>query len=176
MSFNLAMFLAKSIGGVGVLGGVVGGSAALAKNIKKKREGTISNREIAIDTGKEAVGAGVATAFSAFSAGVVGGGLAISLGTAFVTAAAGKFAWDYGVDFVEARMDEDQQTELDSEMDEAFSTSSMPYIKPEPKQDVIAIESELDGDSAESSKSMNFIPAQKTEPEDKESDDRTELI
>ncbi len=34
--FNLSMFLAKSVGGMGVLGGVVGGSAALAK-ISRKR-------------------------------------------------------------------------------------------------------------------------------------------
>ncbi|MBF0359162.1 MAG: magnetosome protein MamC [Magnetococcales bacterium] len=176
MSFNLAMFLAKSVGGVGVLGGIVGGSAALAKNIKKKREGTISNREIAVDTGKEAVGAGVATAFSAFSAGLVGGGLAVSLGTAFVAAAAGKFAWDYGVDFIEARMEEDKQTELDSEMDEVFSASSIPFIKPETDVETIkgSVENKQDVDSAENSKSMKFIPAQKTEPADDE--DRTELI
>jgi hypothetical protein len=123
MSFNLAMFLARSVGGVGVLGGVVGGSAALAKNIKKKRAGEITNREMAIDTGKETVGAGVATAFSAFSAGVVGGGLAVSLGTAFVAAAAGKFAWDYGVEMLEVQIKKDFQSDLDDELDEAFVSS-----------------------------------------------------
>jgi hypothetical protein len=126
MSFNLAMVLAKSVGGVGVLGGVVGGSAALAKNIKKKRAGdNISNQEIAIDTGKETVGAGVATAFSAFSAGVVGGGLAVSLGTAFVAAAAGKFAWDYGVDFVEEKIKENAEDDEQDELDEEFKAINL---------------------------------------------------
>ncbi|MBF0455396.1 MAG: magnetosome protein MamC [Magnetococcales bacterium] len=123
MSFNLAMFLSKSVGGVGVLGGVVGGSAALAKNISKVRKGEMTNRELAIDTGKETVGAGVATAFSAFTAGVVGGGLALSLGTAFVAAAAGKYAWDYGVEYVETQINKDFQGDLDDEMDEAFAAS-----------------------------------------------------
>ncbi|MBF0448467.1 MAG: magnetosome protein MamC [Magnetococcales bacterium] len=124
MSFNLAMVLAKSVGGVGVLGGVVGGSAALAKNFKRKRAGEITNQEMAIDTSKEAVGAGVATAFSAFSAGVVGGGLVISLGTAFITAAVGKYAWDRGVEYVEAQIKKNNQGELKDEMDEAFSEES----------------------------------------------------
>jgi hypothetical protein len=127
MSFNLAMVLAKSVGGVGVLGGVVGGSAALAKNIKKKRDGEeISNRDMAIDTGKETVGAGVATAFSAFSAGVVGGGLVVSLGTAFVAAAAGKFAWDYGVEFVEEKIKENaEEEEKGDEIDEEFKAMNL---------------------------------------------------
>lgn len=124
MAFNLAVFLARSVGGVGVLGGVVGGSAALAKNIKKKNAGEITNREMAIDTGKETVGAGVATAFSAFSAGLVGGGLAISLGTAFIAAAAGKYAWDHGVEIVEAQIKEKLQSDMDNEIDEAFAASS----------------------------------------------------
>jgi hypothetical protein len=134
MSFNLAMFLSKSVGGVGVLGGVVGGSAALAKNIKKKREGEdISNQEIAIDTGKEAVGAGVATAFSALSAGVVGGGLVVSLGTAFAAAAAGKYAWDYGVDFVEEKIRLKNQSDLEDELDAAMAEPpiELPFIKPD---------------------------------------------
>ncbi|MBF0383213.1 MAG: magnetosome protein MamC [Magnetococcales bacterium] len=134
MSFNLAMFLAKSVGGVGVLGGIVGGSAALAKNIKKRKEGVeISNQEIAIDTGKETVGAGVATAFSAFTAGVVGGGLAVSLGTAFVAAAAGKFAWDYGVEFVEQKIQENAEEEED-ELDEEFKKVNLLPQKKSPAE------------------------------------------
>lgn len=45
----------------------------------------------------------MATAFSAFSAGVVGGGLVVSLITAFATAAAGKYAWDQGVGYLEKK-------------------------------------------------------------------------
>jgi hypothetical protein len=146
MSFNLAMVLAKSVGGVGVLGGVVGGSAALAKNIKKKRAGEdISNQDIAIDTGKETVGAGVATAFSAFTAGVVGGGLAVSLGTAFVAAAAGKFAWDYGVEYVEEKIKENAQEDEQEELDEEF-------------------------------KAVNLLPTERTPAEIKAREEATELI
>ncbi|MBF0193739.1 MAG: magnetosome protein MamC [Magnetococcales bacterium] len=135
MSFNLAMVLAKSVGGVGVLGGIVGGSAALAKNIKKKRAGEeISNKDMAIDTGKETVGAGVATAFSAFSAGVVGGGLAVSLGTAFVAAVAGKYAWDYGVDFVEEKIKENAQDEEQDELDEEFKAVNLLPKKKSPAE------------------------------------------
>ena len=117
MSANLAMLLSKGTSGLGVLGGVVGGSIALAKNLKKRQNGdAISNREIAVDTGKEAVGTGVATAFSAFTVGVVGGGLAVTLGTAFAAAAAGKYAWDYGVDYVEAQLAQDAEAQAaDSE-------------------------------------------------------------
>ncbi len=95
MAFHLAPFLVRSVPGVGVLGGIVGGSAALAKNLKAKKDGEdISNSDIAKDTVKEAAGAGAATAFSAYVVGIVGGGLAISLGTAFAAAVAGKYAWD----------------------------------------------------------------------------------
>nr|CRH04702.1 Magnetosome protein MamC [Candidatus Magnetococcus massalia] len=106
-AFNLAMYLAKSAPGVGVLGGVVGGSAALAKNLKAKQDGAdISTEEIVIDTSKEALGAGVATTISAYTVGVVGGGLVLSLGTAFAAAVAGKYAWDYGVEKVEQKLQE----------------------------------------------------------------------
>ncbi|MBF0189220.1 MAG: magnetosome protein MamC [Magnetococcales bacterium] len=104
MSFNLAMFLSKSAPGVGVLGAVVGGSAALAKNLKAKSEGEITTREVVVDTSKETAGAGVATAFSAYVTGVVGASLIPSLGTAFVTAVVGKYAWDRGVELVEDRI------------------------------------------------------------------------
>jgi hypothetical protein len=127
MSFNLAVYLAKSVGGVGFLGGIVGGSATLAKNIKERRDGSsISNRDIAIDTSKEAVGAGVATAFSAFTAGVVGGGLVVSVGTAFAAATAGKLAWDYGVERVEAQIKLNKQTALENELDEVFDDGTRP--------------------------------------------------
>ncbi|MGN7611820.1 magnetosome protein MamC [Magnetococcales bacterium HHB-1] len=103
MSFNLALFLSQSVSGVGVLGGVVGGSAALAKNVRKRKKKEISRVDAAYDVSKEAVGAGVATAFSAFTAGVVGGGLVISLGTAFAAATAGKYAWDRGMEKLEKK-------------------------------------------------------------------------
>ncbi len=111
MSFNLAMFLSRSVGGVGVIGGIVGGSAALAKNVKRKSRGEITTKEAVIDTSEEAVGAGVATAFSAFAAGVVGGGLVVSLGTAFTAAALGKYAWDRSVEYAHDKLDKSEDEE-----------------------------------------------------------------
>ncbi|HAT51476.1 MAG: magnetosome protein MamC [Nitrospirae bacterium] len=120
MSFNLAMFLAKSTGGVGILGAVVGGSGALAKNIKRKARHEISQRELIVDTSKEAAGAGVATAFSAFTAGLVGGGLATSLGTAFIAAVVGKYAWDYTLDRIELQTAKKRQNTIQDDMDEVL--------------------------------------------------------
>ena len=67
--------------GIGVLGGIVGGSVALAKNLKARKDGEdISNSDIAKDTAKEAAGAGAATVFSAYVVGIVGGGQRQSVG------------------------------------------------------------------------------------------------
>lgn len=98
MVFKLAPFLAQSAPGVGVLGGIVGGSATLAKHIRARKNGEteMTDSDIAKDTLKETAGAGVATAFSAVVVGIVGGGLVVSLGTAFAAAVAGKYAWDRG--------------------------------------------------------------------------------
>ncbi|GAB6053713.1 hypothetical protein JCM17960_25330 [Magnetospira thiophila] len=108
MAFQLAPFLAQSVPGVGVIGSIVGGSAALAQGLRAKNKGEADTRDVAIHTVKEASGAGVATAFSAYTVGLVGGGLAVSLGTAFVAAVAGKYAWDRGVEYLEARAAEQQ--------------------------------------------------------------------
>ena len=39
MAFQLAPFLARSVPGVGVLGGIVGGAGALAEGLKAKERG-----------------------------------------------------------------------------------------------------------------------------------------
>ncbi len=102
MAYHLVPLLARSVPGIGLLGGIVGGSATLAKNLKARKDGEdISNSDIAKDTAKEAAGTGVATAFSAYVAGIVGGGLVISLGAAFAAAVAGKYAWDRVVEGLE---------------------------------------------------------------------------
>ncbi|MBF0252105.1 MAG: magnetosome protein MamC [Alphaproteobacteria bacterium] len=99
MAFQLAPFLAQSVPGVGILGGIVGGSATLAKNLRNN-DGSMSTQDIAIDTAKETAGAGLATAFSAWTVGIVGGGLTVSLGTAFVAAVAGKYAYDKAMEAI----------------------------------------------------------------------------
>jgi len=97
MPFQLASFLAKGTPGIGVVGAIVGGSAAAAKNYKDYQNGNVTISEAARDVSKEAAGAGVAAAISAAAAGVVGGGLAISLLTAVVVATSAKYAWDRGM-------------------------------------------------------------------------------
>ncbi|WP_135075540.1 magnetosome protein MamC [Terasakiella sp. SH-1] len=105
MAFQLAPYLAQSVPGVGALGAIVGGSGALAKNLQKHKAGEMDTNEVVVDTAKEAAGAGVATAVSAFTVGVVGGGLAVSVGTAFVAAVAGKYVWDRGMEYIEGDKD-----------------------------------------------------------------------
>jgi len=104
MSFKLAPYLAQSVTGIGVLGGIVGGAATLAKNARLLQTKQVTPKAAAIDTGKETVGAGVATAFSAVAAGAVGGGLAVSLGVAVVAGVAAKYLWDAGVEMVEKEL------------------------------------------------------------------------
>ncbi len=104
MPFYLAPYLAKSLPGIGVLGGIVGGAAALAKNFHLLQAGKVTRKNAAIDTGKETVGAGLATAFSAAAAGAVGGGLVVSLGVAIAAGIAGKYAWDRAVEYTEAKI------------------------------------------------------------------------
>ena len=117
MSFQLAPYLAKSIPGIGVLGGIVGGAAALAKNVRLLKEKRITGTEAAIDTGKETVGAGLATAFSAVAATAVGGGLAISLGTALIAGVAAKYAWDCGAELVEKELARGKDSAVASDED-----------------------------------------------------------
>ncbi|RAU20223.1 magnetic particle protein [Paramagnetospirillum kuznetsovii] len=103
MTFQLAPYLAASVPGVGVLGAIIGGAAAAAKNLELLKTGRISQREAGIDTAKETVGAGVATAFSAAAVGFVGAGLFTSIGVAVIAGIAGKYAWDRCIDFGEGK-------------------------------------------------------------------------
>ena len=98
MTFNLAGYLAQNAAGVGLLGAVVGGSAAAAKTYRDRKRGLIDTRQAVTYTSKEAAGAGVATGVSAVAAGVVGGGLLTALAAAFIAASVTKYGWDRLVD------------------------------------------------------------------------------
>lgn len=102
MAFQLAPFLAQSVPGVGLLGAIVGGSAALAKNYKDYKKGSVDAKAASVDVGKETAGAGVATAVSAAAVGAVGGGLAVSLVTALAVATGAKYVWDRSMEQVDA--------------------------------------------------------------------------
>ncbi len=103
MVLHLAPCLARSVPGIGVLSGIIGGSATLAKNLKARKDGEdISTFEIVEDTVNKTAWAGVATMFSAYVVGFVGGGVAISLGTAFAATVAGMYAVDWGIERLES--------------------------------------------------------------------------
>ena len=112
MAFHLAQFLAQSSGGVGVIGAIVGGSAAAAKNYKNYKDGTVSGADAVKDVTKETTGAGVATAVSAVAAGIVGGGLAVSLITAVAVAFGTKYVWDRAMETVFRQLPSDDRERL----------------------------------------------------------------
>lgn len=89
--------MASTTAGIGVLGGILGVSSSIAKNIKPYREGSVDAQEVIYDAGKEGVGTGVATVLGVMAVGAVGGGFALSLGTAVVAASASKFVWDRSI-------------------------------------------------------------------------------
>ena len=76
--------LPKSIPGMGILGAIVGGTNAIAKNAELLRAGSISQTDAALDTGKEALKNGVATALTFAVVGAVTSELAVSIGVTLV--------------------------------------------------------------------------------------------
>ncbi|MEO5342689.1 MAG: magnetosome protein MamC [Gammaproteobacteria bacterium SHHR-1] len=111
---NLAAYLTQSTSGIGVFGAIVGGAAAAAKNYKDNQDGLVSTKDAVINTSKETAGAGLATVVSAVAAGAVGSSLALSLGTAVVVAAGAKYAWDRGMEAVDAQLSKRDMDEIDS--------------------------------------------------------------
>lgn len=103
MEFQLAPYLAQSLLGVGVLGCIIGGAAAAAKNIRLVELGTVSVEKAATDTGYETGGAGIATLAGAFAAGLVGGGLILSIIIALTVGTAAKYSWDRLVEFYSSK-------------------------------------------------------------------------
>jgi hypothetical protein len=111
---NLAAYLSHTTGGIGVFGAIVGGAAAAAKNFKDNQDGLISTQQAVINTSKEAAGAGVATVVSAVAAGAVGSSLVLTVGTAVVVAAGAKYAWDRGMEALDAQVSKRDMDEIDS--------------------------------------------------------------
>lgn len=111
---NLVHFLSHSTANIGAIGALVGGTAAAAKNIKDYNEGVIDKKEAVIDTGKETVGAAVATAAGAAAAGVVGSSVLVSVVAVITVGTGAKYLWDKGVEQVEDRLAE--KDDLDDEL------------------------------------------------------------
>lgn len=108
---NLVHFLSHSTANIGAIGALVGGTAAAAKNIKDYNAGIIDKQEAAVDTGKETVGAAVATAAGAAAAGVVGSSVLVSVFAVITVGTGTKYLWDKGVEQIEDRFIEKDELE-----------------------------------------------------------------
>ncbi|MBT3196220.1 MAG: magnetosome protein MamC [Gammaproteobacteria bacterium] len=111
VSLNFIQSLASTTAGIGVLGGIIGVSSSVARNMKGHREGLVDTKEVVYDAGKEGVGAGAATVLGAMAVGAVGGGLALSLGTAVVVASASKYVWDRSIEQLELSLHDNAEAD-----------------------------------------------------------------
>ena len=101
MSFELGPYLAETTVGMGVLGAVITGTNAMAKNAELLREGSVTSTEAAADVGKEALKNGVATAATFVAVASFGGELLVSVGLTLVIGTALKYVWDRGYDAID---------------------------------------------------------------------------
>ena len=109
MPFHLGRYLMQSASGLGIVGTVVGGVIGGRQNYKDYQAGKLKKGRAAYNTGKEAVGTGLATAVSVTAAGAVGGGLILSAGSAVLAYSAVKYLWDRGASNLENRMVESSE-------------------------------------------------------------------
>ena len=101
LPFRLGPYLAETTVGMGVLGAIISGTNAVAKNAERVRLGTITPADAAIDVGKEALKNGVVTAATFVAVASLGGELAVSVGLTLVIGSTLKYAWDRGYDAVD---------------------------------------------------------------------------
>ena len=105
MPFELGPYLAESTLGMGVLGGIISGTNAVAKNTEKVRVGSATQTEAAIDVGKEVLKNGVATAATFAVVASLGGELLVSVGVTLVVGTALKYLWDRGYEVVDEQLE-----------------------------------------------------------------------
>ena len=100
MPFRLGPYLAESTIGMGALGGIIGGTNAIAKNVQQLRTGKITEAEAIKDIGKEALKNGVVTAATFVTVASFGGELILSIGLTLVIGSTLKYAWDRSYDSI----------------------------------------------------------------------------
>ena len=98
---ELGAYLAESTAGMGVLGAIVAGTNATAKNAELLRVGAISETDAVLDIGMEALKNGVATALTFGTVAAIGGELIASIGATLVIGATLKYFWDRGAEHLE---------------------------------------------------------------------------
>jgi hypothetical protein len=84
----------NSVVAMGLIGAMVGASAAAAGNIRKVRQGEMNNGEAVSGTVREAAGAGLATAAGAAVADNVGNNTLLSTVVLLAVATGAKYAWN----------------------------------------------------------------------------------
>jgi hypothetical protein len=96
--FRLGPYLAETTVGMGVLGAIISGTNAMAKNAERVRRGTVTPADAAVDVSKEAIKNGVVTAATFVAVASLGGELVASIGLTLVIGTTLKYAWDRGYD------------------------------------------------------------------------------
>jgi hypothetical protein len=91
---RVTRFVPQASLAMGGLGAVIGGTAAAARNIRRVKDEGISREEAVKDTGREAAGAGLATAAATAVVGAVGATGLLSLVGVLAVATGAKYLWD----------------------------------------------------------------------------------
>jgi hypothetical protein len=102
LPFLLGPFLAETTAGMGVMGAIISGTNATAKNVERVRNGSASQTEAVMDVGNEALKNGLATAATFAVVASLGFELVAAVGLTLVVGTTLKYAWDRGHDAVEA--------------------------------------------------------------------------
>lgn len=101
MPFRLGPYLAESTVGMGVLGAIISGTNAIAKNAERVRTGVITPTDASLDVGKEALKNGIVTATTFVVVASIGGELVASVGLTLMIGTTLKYVWDRGYDALE---------------------------------------------------------------------------
>ena len=101
LPFQLGPYLAETTVGMGVIGAIISGTNATAKNVERLRKGSVSQTEAVLDVSNEALKNGVATAATFAVVASLGVELVAAIGFTLVIGTTLKYAWDRGHDAVE---------------------------------------------------------------------------
>lgn len=101
MPFRLGPYLAESTVGMGVLGAIISGTNAIAKNAERVRTGVVTPTDASLDVGKEALKNGIVTSTTFVVVASLGGELVVSVGLTLMMGTTLKYAWDRSYDALE---------------------------------------------------------------------------
>lgn len=99
--FRLGPHLAESTVGMGILGAIISGTNAIAKNAERVRTGVVTPTDASLDVDKEALKNGIVTATPFVVVASLGGELVVSVGLTLIIETTLKYAWDRGYDALE---------------------------------------------------------------------------